>query len=65
MPPAPAFTPRLRCDQCGRLIEVTNDELTRFTRGTLPRCCTRVLTLEVGGRLVRPAERTKVERHSG
>jgi hypothetical protein len=65
MPQAPGYNPRLRCDHCGRVVDVTADELIRFTRGKLPRCCTRVLTLEVDGLSVRPAERTKLERHSG
>jgi hypothetical protein len=64
MPPAPDYAPRLRCDHCGRAIDVTADELIQFSRGELPQCCTRILTLEVDGLLVRPAERTKLERRS-
>jgi hypothetical protein len=44
---------------------VTADDLIRFSRGRYPQCCKRLLTLEVGGRFVRPAERTKLERHPG
>ena len=64
MPPTTAYAPRLRCDHCGRVLDVTADDLIRFSRGRYPQCCERVLTLEVGGLFVRPAERTKLERHS-
>jgi hypothetical protein len=62
MPPTPVYCPRLRCEHCGRVVEVTADELTRLSRGKLPECCSRALTLEVDGLFVRPAERTKLER---
>jgi hypothetical protein len=65
MPPAPVYTPRLRCDLCGWNLEVTADELLEFSSGVYPQCCNRVLSLEVDGLFVRPSERTKVERVTG
>ena len=65
MPTTSAPAHRLRCDWCGWVLDVTADELLRFSRGDWPRCCMRALILDVGGHSVRPTDRTKLERSAG
>jgi hypothetical protein len=62
MPPPPVSAPRLRCDRCGRAIDVTADELLQFSRGKYPQCCRRPMILEVQAHSVRPSDNTDLER---
>jgi hypothetical protein len=62
MPTPPALDRRLRCDRCGYSMDVTADELLRFSRGDWPRCCVRAMTLDVDDRSVSPSQATELER---
>ena len=56
------FDRRLRCNRCGCVLEVTADEMLRFSRGDWPRCCVLPMVLEVDDQTVSPNEKTALER---
>ena len=53
---------RLRCDRCGCSMDVSPDDMVRFTHGEWPRCCLLPMTLDVDDHLVRPTAGTDLER---
>ena len=55
---------RLRCSRCECLLEVTADELIRFSRGEWPRCCMVLMILDVDNNSVNPGAGTELERPS-
>jgi hypothetical protein len=57
-----AVTRRLRCDRCECVLELTADELLRYSRGDWPRCCTLAMVLEIDEQAVRPNAGTELER---
>lgn len=61
-PPARDFDRRLRCNRCGCVLEVTADEMLRFSRGDWPRCCVLPMVLEVDDQAVSPGDKTALER---
>jgi hypothetical protein len=62
MPATSAPARRLRCDRCGWALDVTADDLRRFSRGDWLFHCMRAMILDVGGHSIRPTDHTKVER---
>jgi len=64
MPTTPVPDRRLRCDRCGYLMDVTADELLRYSRGDWPRCCVVPMILDVDDQSVSPSEVTELERPS-
>ena len=62
MPTTSGPVHRLKCGRCRCVLEVTADELLRFSSGEWPRCCVVPMVLEVDGAPVGPTEKTAVER---
>ena len=60
--PARDVDRRLRCPRCGCVLEVTADEMLRFSRGDWPRCCMLPMVLVVDDQAVSPNEKTALER---
>ena len=61
MPARPARR-QFQCPACGRRVELTPDDLRRFTGRPWPACCGRAMDLTVGAARVSPSDGTDPER---